>query len=524
MPEARTASPTALRIVLFGMPDAGKSSLLGALVQAAQVQERVLNGRLTDLSHGLAELQHRLYDDAPRQTVEEVLPYPVVFETFNPRQRLDAVLYDCDGRVANDLLARRKPMSDGNYGALENAILAADTLVLAVDASAGSALLERDFAEFARFLNLLEHSRGQRTDVGGLPVFLVLTKCDLLAQPDEEMTAWVDRIEEKKQQVGERFQAFLARQAKTASLPFGSIELHLWSTAVKRPALRDSPAKPREPYGVAELFRLCFEQAQIHRARHGRSHRRLWWTVAATIVAVAVPAGLASMLFVNRPSERTSALELQVDHFKASQFELSPLGRHKNVQNKIADLTRITHDPSFADLAETKRDFVANALTELKAYQEFDKKLDAIPSPKDARNESQLQSVKERLTALTMPAEYETDWTQTDAGRRRLENLEEVSAIESACRAALAAYQKLLRNGNDVLARKEEPNLPRRAKNVLDQALGVPKPDSDRDRLIPGGKQTTYAAVFAFPNIEEVLRQWDELKRKLEPFARLEQS
>jgi len=36
---------TALRIVLFGMPDAGKSSLLGALLQAGQTQEHLLDGR-----------------------------------------------------------------------------------------------------------------------------------------------------------------------------------------------------------------------------------------------------------------------------------------------------------------------------------------------------------------------------------------------------------------------------------------------------------------------------------------------
>src|ERR1700730_13739236 len=71
-----------LRIVLFGMPDAGKSSLLGALAQAAQTQEHVLNGHLTDLSHGLAELQRRLYEEAPRQTLEEVVPYPVAFDSF----------------------------------------------------------------------------------------------------------------------------------------------------------------------------------------------------------------------------------------------------------------------------------------------------------------------------------------------------------------------------------------------------------------------------------------------------------
>ncbi len=65
MTEPTTSTSTAavrpddLSIVLFGMPAAGKSSLLGALAQAAQAQEHLLNGRLTDVSHGLDELRRR---------------------------------------------------------------------------------------------------------------------------------------------------------------------------------------------------------------------------------------------------------------------------------------------------------------------------------------------------------------------------------------------------------------------------------------------------------------------------------
>ena len=114
-----TVGPDALRIVLFGMPAAGKSSLLGALAEAAQAQEHLLHGRLADLSHGLDELRHRLYDETQRRTVEEIVPYPITYEPYGDEpggaaRRAEALLIDCDGRVANDLLVRHKSLEAGS--------------------------------------------------------------------------------------------------------------------------------------------------------------------------------------------------------------------------------------------------------------------------------------------------------------------------------------------------------------------------------------------------------------------------
>src|SRR5260370_19580954 len=102
-PPVSPAASAPLQVVLFGMPAAGKTSLLGALAQAAQSQEHLLHGRLTDPSHSLAEIQHRLYADKPRRTTEEIVPYTVRFEPFgvapdaSADEMLDAVLIDCDG-------------------------------------------------------------------------------------------------------------------------------------------------------------------------------------------------------------------------------------------------------------------------------------------------------------------------------------------------------------------------------------------------------------------------------------------
>ena len=252
--------PSASRLVLFGMPDAGKSSLLGALREAAQTQERILHGHLADLSNGLAELQRRLYEDRQRETQEEIVPYPVRFSPFGEPSR-PAVLIDCDGRAANDLLRQKRSIAAENrVGSLAGAVLSADALILAIDASAPHSQIDDDFREFLRFLRFLEQYRGRQHAVGGLPVYLVLTKCDLLARDALiSRSMWQARVDERKREVAERFQQFLAGNGlHNGQLAFGTIDLEVRATAVRTPALTDAPPHDREPFGVAELFQAVF--------------------------------------------------------------------------------------------------------------------------------------------------------------------------------------------------------------------------------------------------------------------------
>jgi hypothetical protein len=523
------------------MPDAGKSSLLGALQQAGQTQEHLLNGHLTDLSSGLTELQHRLYEGTARETLEEVVPYAVAFKSFGKSPSIEndgqmqAILVDCDGRVANELLSRKRSLNTNpGDNSLAQAIVDADALILAIDASAPATQVNADFTEFAKFLRLLEHQRGHRTEIGGQPVFLVLTKCDLLAKPGDSTSDWIRHISERQREVEHRFRDFLAAKRATENTEnnrssvasvssvaktFGRIDLHPWATAVKRPALADSPPRPREPYGVAELFRQCLDVASQFREHRRHSSHRLLWTVVGTAAILLGLGALAAYLLMGR-LEGQGRLETRVEKFQQRDHERTPAAWHRNLQNDLDELNQLVKDPAFHQLPDSKKEYLQARLKELTAYRDFEKKLDQIGDPKEARSEEQLKQIESKLQQLTPPEEY--DWHLTEATRRRDNWLQDIQDLRDAVARLTKEYEDLIQRGQAVLAKKNEANLPKRAKEVLDSARAYPDPERDKSRPVRESARVTYGAAFNIASLDNLYGQWKKTREELEPFAKLQ--
>jgi GTPase SAR1 family protein len=516
----------ALRVVLFGMPGAGKSSLLGALAQAAQTQEHVLNGHLTDLSQGLGELQRRLYEEAPRETLEEVVPYPVAFDSFTSSgpgsdgRHLDAIFVDCDGRVANELLARRRSLgTDSGDGPLAQQILQSDALILVIDASAPPAQIDSDFAEFGRFLRFLEQSRGQRSEVAGLPVYLALTKCDLLAQPGDNASAWVDRIEERKREVGQQFQAFVARRSANGLAPFGTLNLHLRATAVKRPALADSPPRPREPYGVAELFRQSLRSARGFRRRQRRSGRRLFWTVAGTVGVVALMAGFATSRLADRYHAVPTVLLEKIANYRASEGDTPSSRLREPLQRRISELSEFKSDPDFSALPEEEQGYVQERLQELEEYRAYWEKIQRIRVD-DVRTDAELQELVRRLTTgdLDIPSPYQSEWSQTDAGVLHSRLVKSADALRESIRESEEWFHSSIRQGEELwtFAHGKPTDAP--SWNQWQTQVGAlfarAFPHAEADEL-PGADGLTYAAVFRFDPVTSARRAWEQLQQRL---------
>jgi hypothetical protein len=507
---------TALRIVLFGMPDAGKSSLLGALAQAAPVQEQVLRGRLVDHSNGLLELQRRLYEDRPRETLEEVTPYPVALEPLagSAAAAREAVLVDCDGRVANELLSNRRASGD-----LAQAIVEADTLVLVVDASASAAAMERDFGQFGRYLHLLEQNRGRRADVGGLPVYLVLSKCDLLAKEGDSNIVWMERIEERKRQIDQRFKDFLAGATGQAPLPFGRIELHVWATAVKRPALKDAPAKPREPYGVAELFRQCLDSAVTFRQRQAQAARRLRLLLGGVLGLVAAMALLTLYFLATRPDRQTTTLDNEVRAFRSGNDRPAELLR--DPEDRIKQLQRIESDPDFSGLPTELKEYVSRTLAELNAYRQYNKEfLARVGDPRYAHSLEALSEIEENIRKLPPPASYQASWAQSPALQRQGQWLQDAELLRREVGIAVARLTNLIRRSQ----RLADESIPvGEYRKLLDELLHederLPYREAKRNRYLPGSNRLTYDTIMQFDSVDAAWREWEAAKRKMKAAA-----
>jgi GTPase SAR1 family protein len=522
---ATRLTPNMLRIVLFGMPNAGKSSLLGALAQSAQSQEGDLEFRLTDRSDMLGELQRRVYEDDPRQTQAETVFYPVSYEPFrdakpDASRRGDAVLIDCDGRVAAEIMANR-PLGSSD-GSLSTEIRAADAIVFVVDSSASAAQVDRDLTEAVRFLARFQRERSSRSDVGGLPVMLVLSKCDLLAEPNDSRAAWQSRIEQKKKDIGQRFREFII---DAGDLDFGKIDLRVVATAVKMPALKGEPPRELEPWGIAPLFHDALIAAGAFRRRRGISRTMMAWTFLAALALVAMLAVIAVTLYANRKSLAVLALSSRVESYRIREGPTAATRLAEPLQKKAAELDDISSDPEFVNLPVETQRFVQDRITEIAAYRQFKDRLRQLRRPTDAASNEDLRELHGQLTEeLKPPEKFAADWRGADADQLRSKWLADIAAMQAASATITDSYRQLAARANALVAALDSPApdwtkwsnetaaLFREA-----EAMQFSPETAFRDSVaLPGAPAATHRSVLSFPTVVQARESWTSAKATLE--------
>jgi hypothetical protein len=239
---------------------------------------------------------------------------------------------------------------------------------------------------------------------------------------------------------------------------------------------------------------------------------------------VAALLGLAALIgtAITLSSSGSGRLEKQVDEFFAQEKEEALSARLGQPEQKIDELTSLQDDPAFAKLPENKQEAVQVRLRQLKAFQDFQKGLNAISNPRDARNLGQLRQILSQLTNLKIPEEYQTEWQQTDAARRHDDWLEDTKTLDRAASEALDELQNLNQEGTQVITNKNAPDLPGRARRVLNKSKKSKLPEYDRNRLIPGSTRVTYAMVLQIAEVETPYQEWKKVRATLESVSKSE--
>ncbi len=496
-PEQSEADP--LRIVLFGLPRAGKTALLAALCQAQETQSALLPGPLQDSSGALTRQRQLFYDELPHSTEEATVTYPIQVRV--PGGPLDVELIDCDGRLVLDLLKNRTPL-DNAGGTLPPAILSADALLLPCDASLKPETIEKVLTAFDDFLQRHEQELGRQYVVGGLPVYLVLTKCDLLVQEKDGPADWMGRIEEQKRQAHRKLQEFLDDAKKTRPSAFGRLDVHVWATATQRPALGTVAARPREPFGVAELFRQCLSEARQYRERQDRSDRRLRWTLSGVASVAAALVLLTGTLLSGLTTRQPNELQRKVERYFALEGTTIEERLHdwpQDLKDRYADLDSFRADRDFAELPKELREQIEERRAELQEYIPY---LDKVISPRfaaPARTETELQKREQALMRdLNLP---HPEWAESGAGKLREQRLDDLRLLRERAERTIAWYQQLYRQGDD-LAKFRGPGLDgdlinwRNWQGEVDQYLHqVAVPPTPAQALPPQSLITTNAVL-----------------------------
>lgn len=430
-------------LVLFGMSGAGKTSLLGALARASEILERQLGFRLSDPRHELSALRRHVYDGDPLAMAGDVVPYPVRIEPFLPQQAEGAapfefVLLDCDGRAAAELIAGAKPFARLLPSDLAGQMLRADGVLLLLDAAAPPEQVDRELSEFVRFVRRFRSSRGERTDVSALPVYLVLTKCDLLAQAGDTLAVWTERVEARKEAAAERFAEVIAEHQRSS---FGTLTFDTAAVALGSPDLTNASARPAEPFGVAPLFHSAIRAAKTYHLRRGRSDIRVNRVVTGAAIAASVLFVFTAAMIGGRTLWKPSPLAAAVRLYK--DREGPPPAGHlaEPLGPRIDALLEIAKNEEFPHLGASARAFVTDRLDELRDYLAFAERLRKSRPPADVRDLAELKRIEQHLhDELAVPAAYADKWAASEAGRLREHRLQTAVALAAAVKQVTDAF------------------------------------------------------------------------------------
>jgi hypothetical protein len=508
------------RILLFGHPGSGKSSLLGALQRAGETQGERLGAEVFDPTGRLPRIRDHLYSGGEfHNTHTELVTYELSLRPWQPGTGPSTVIiHDCDGNAANALLKHPDPITERRVrGTVASAVVESDLIALVISAAADDRELDRAFDEFLMFLERVHGRKAFLREVGGFPIRLVLTQCDTLVEAGGTKDEWEAEVRERLQYAVNRFEDFLEDHQPKAEeespfLPFGSVDLKGFATAIHG-------LEGNEPVGVAEFFRNAFAAAAEHRSRDRTSQRLLRRTLSSVVVAVwlLLAGAVGVSLYQPRPADPGLADRVQAYWEREPPAAVRLAG--KNLTRNRNQLATFQTDAGFFALPDHLKQFVAGRLHEIEDYEAYRKKLDATPSPAESRSLEELAQVEAKLNGeLALPAEY--TWGETEAAKLRDKWLADVPLIRSAegvwqewyrglanQALALSLVKNFEGNWRDRVAALANPQAPFDVAAAISGSPSVP---------LPRGERVTYRVPAEFDRVYQAQKDWEFQHARLE--------
>ena len=490
-----------LSVVLLGPPASGKSALLGALEQAGKTPAS-LGGQLVDVTGQLKSVSALARDGKLKPTSEEVAAYP--FEIAADGQAQAIEIHDTSGAKAQDLLAGTESLDAADP--LPRTLAKADGVVVLIDVTRPQG---PQVKQVISFLKTLEDRRSAGTEIAGLPLFVVLTKCDQL--PAARDRTWMQQVEEAKRQVGDHFRKKLA---ETGNRAFGRLDVRVWATATRRPDGDDKRATT--PYQVAELFRQAFAAAGEFRRRGERSRSLLETSLMGLGAVTFFLAAAVVWRLATEPTPAVAALADRAASLTASAVDPAEKVREP-IEDRLKELDEIEADPAFGSLPAKSQTEVHSIRQDVDAYRQIDKEFRAkVKNPRLAVKVDELSGIEKGLGEFDL-----SKWPGTRLAKRQAEWLKEVGVLRQAVTdevawitRQIAEGEKLREEGGLVIAKQVDAARRDSWFGRVNEYLLSGRRHKGNDRI--ADSTVPYRVVYQFDRVETAERDGQQFKDRLD--------
>ena len=442
---------------------------------------------------------------------------------------------DCDGRAARELLtqADRLRRKDARSG-LAEAIRTADALALVIDATWDETEIDSAFRNFEQFLEILGEVRAREREVGGLPIFLTLTKCDSLFQAGDEGTDWLERVVSRSGELHSRFHTWFDSETNGPFCTFGSTELTLKCTAIELPREAGFQIYADESggFGIVEFFLAVESAARDFKRRRKASRKRLNWMAGLSIGLVALILVTLLGLAATREPAPLEALSRRVERLRNREGPPELRFSEARLENNRKEWEAIRKSELFDQLQPELQTYIERRNVEAEAYTELRERL--LPpqfSPADVRTQSDISLLKSDLSGrLAPPPQYAEEWRGTELAAlhaKWTKDLELLSRAEEETHSWFAAQLKRL----DDLRLANVPSAqwpPSGWKQAIRETIAWQPPVSE-ETVVPGseelpihrGEALRYATVLQFERTANAARDWQRGRQSLKDLAEL---